>query len=57
MNDNPIPNVSEAEGQSADIMAGNIDKLKEIFPDGTFGIELKEYKEKGLKFGVATGEE
>lgn len=33
MTDNPIPNVSEAEGQSADIVAGNIDKLKEIFPD------------------------
>jgi len=32
-------------------------RVKEIFPDGKFGIQLKEYKDKGLKFGVATGEQ
>jgi len=32
-------------------------RVKEIFTDGKFGIQLKEYKEKGLKFGVATGQE
>lgn len=31
--------------------------VREIYKDGQFGIELNEYKAKGLKFGIATGEE
>lgn len=31
-------------------------RVKEIFPDGAFGIDLEEYKAKGLKFGLVVGE-
>lgn len=34
---------------------GNAIRVKEIFTDGAFGVQLQEYKDKGLKFGVATG--
>ena len=34
---------------------GNAIRVKEIFSDGAFGVQLQEYKDKGLKFGVATG--
>ena len=32
-------------------------KVREIFPDGKFGINLAEYKARGLKFGLATGDD
>jgi HD-GYP domain-containing protein (c-di-GMP phosphodiesterase class II) len=34
---------------------GNAIRVKEIFTDGAFGVQLQEYKDKGLKFGIATG--
>lgn len=34
---------------------GQAIRVKEIFTDGAFGIELQEFKDKGLKFGLATG--
>lgn len=42
-------NQKDAKGQNI--------RVKEIFTDGAFGISLQEYKDKGLKFGVATGGE
>lgn len=32
-------------------------RVKEVYTDGKFGINLQEYKDRGLKFGLATGED
>lgn len=32
-------------------------RVREVYTDGQFGINLQEYKDKGLKFGLATGED
>lgn len=34
---------------------GNTLRVKNVMPDGSFGIDLSEYKAKGLKFGLVTG--